>query len=247
MRFEPDEECRKPLLEHVRLMAELQPAAPLDRIQTAIAQRIRPASAHVGQTLATPCASHATDLEDISEVAVESQCQRHRQRMAGVTGDAKAIKAAAFTQHAGARDVNFAMRERDVLAIVDIRIGQVGDKEGVVVGDGRTEEQRPRLVEKQLPTGEKTRTAGIQPSLGGKDIAALVEHGEGVSGFEHAERGDYSLGRRDDRVLFLDRCVLVHTDRRTDCGVSNRYCQSCSLFVSNRTPLRRAGKDHRQW
>ena len=88
--------------------------------------------------------------------------------------------------------------QRDVVAVVEIRIGEVDREHGVVVAHVRAEQQRLLAVQRQLETGEETRVGMEQPvriAGRGADVAVAVGDDEGIAAFERTPRARDGLRR----------------------------------------------------
>ena len=107
-----------------------------------------------------------------------------------VVADRQALMARVFPEELQSLDMQRFPRRRQLPAGVDIRIGEIGGKEGIVVAHGRAQQQGPLAVHAQLEMGEIARIA-MEQAVGraheGKDIAVVIEQGEGIALLQRAK------------------------------------------------------------
>ena len=98
--------------------------------------------------------------------------------------------------------------QRDVVAVVEIRIGQIDREHGVVVAHVRPEQQRLLAVQRQLEPGEETRVVmeqAVRVAGRGADVAVAVGDDEGIAAFERTARAGDGLRRGNIERRFRKR------------------------------------------
>ena len=115
-----------------------------------------------------PGPARAPHLEDVREVAVETQGDRRVDSLQRVIRHAHALDTGSIPQHARSEYVKQSPRDRHLPVLPhDVGIRQVCGKDRVVLADRGTEEQRLTVAEEQFTCREKARSRVIQTVLAG--------------------------------------------------------------------------------
>ena len=187
---------------------EDQPRAPRRAIEAVIAQQDLVRRNDLAGAGAAARPLDAAHLEQVGEIAVEVQRKIESNRTIAVIAQREALIGGAAPQEDRARDVHDVLLQRDLVAVVEIRIGQVDREHGVVVAHVRPEQQRLLAVQRQLETGEKTRVVMEQPvriAGRGADVAVAVGDDERVAALERAPRARDGLRRGNIERRFRKR------------------------------------------
>jgi hypothetical protein len=147
----------------------------------------------------------------------------HSQGSVAEIAHQQALAACAVPEEFQPMHVNLFAAQRDLTVDQQIRIAQIGAEYGVVVLRHRAEQQRPRLFQEQFEVRQNARIAVIQPfgiSRLAADIAAMIEHGEGVAVLQRASAA--LLERCAGRDVMLGHGRFVRRQRRCLVGRGGR-------------------------
>ena len=178
--------------ELVRSRIEGQRRAPPRIVEALVAQQnLVRVGDQAARCRAAPCAALAADLEQIGEIIVEAQRERDLDRLEAVVAHRDALIGRAAPQEDRARDMDDVLLQHDVLAGVDIGIGEIDREQGVVVAHIGAEQQRLHVVQPQLEVRKKARI-GVEQSVraarGRADVPMAVDHDESVAVLQGAPR-----------------------------------------------------------
>ena len=188
---------------------------PLDLVETQIAELHAVIALERGATFAARCASFTAHLEQIREIRREPISQSQRKGPVAEVAHHEPLVARAVPDELHATQMNGLAAQRDLAVLEKIGIAEIRREYGVVVLGHRAQEKRPRLFEKQLQLRQHARVAVVEPLRIlrlAADIAAVIEHREGVSVLQRA--GAPLLQRRAHgdgelrRGCFVDRLAF---------------------------------------
>jgi hypothetical protein len=230
VRIEPEPKGGPPGVNRVRRAAPPDPRSPLDIVEADVSHHVLVARTIREARAASlpPCAAH---LENVGEVRIEPDDQRHLDRLRAVIADADHVDAEALAKDARAEQVDLAVREHQPVVAAHVDIGQVGDEHEVVIADRRAQKQRPASREQNLERREEPRSVIVEPVLagfGGDDVAVLVEHRERVALLQDACGADRALRVGGNRKIVFQLENLWH-----------QSVQSAAVWV-DRSPMTRA-------
>ena len=189
-----------------RLRVEGERGAPPGIVEPLVAQQhLRLAVDHAVRGRAAPRAPIAAHLEQVGEVVVEAQRERDLDGFQSVIAHVDALVGGALPQEDRACDVDDILVQDDLVAGVDVGIGQVDREQRVVVAHVRAEQQGLRAVQAQFEQREKPRIVVIEPvrSAGRRaDVAVAVNHEKCIAMLERAARTRRLCGRRNVERTF---------------------------------------------
>ena len=207
-------------------------------VQAAIVQQRLVGAAQIGRRRAAVFAVRAAHLEQVGKIVLEQDRDLQVDRAVAVIAHAKPLIGGAAPQEHGAQNVHGVLLQHDALVGHEVRIAQVDREGGIVVAQIGAEEQRVRGVDQQF---QPRQIAGVEMEQAGRaaarrrDVAAAVEHDEGVAVFENARRPGRRLLRGGDVERRFRR--LLHGNQV--CGGFGRHCVSLKLLKSSRSGRRR--------
>ena len=123
------------------------------------------------------------------------------------------VDAEAVAEHARSEEMDLAARHLQAVVAAHVDVGEIGDEDDVVVAHRRAEEERPPTRQEQFDGREKARPAVVEPLFLGfsaDDVAVLIEDGEGVAAFEHAQRPGGPLRVGENRELIVELQYVRH-------------------------------------
>ena len=153
-----------------------------------------------GGGTAAPLAPHASDLEQIGEVARKRQSEHAVHRAVAVVLDPQPLIGGVVPQKDRADDMKRVLRQHELLLEIDVGIGQIDGQQCIVVAHIGAQQQKLSAVELQFEQPEETRVAAIQPVRAagrGADVAMAVENREAVVVFEIPAWTRRGAGRRN--------------------------------------------------
>jgi hypothetical protein len=130
-----------------------------------------------------------------------------------VVRDADPFDGSAVGQHARSKHVQRAAAQNDLAVAHHVGVRQISGERTVILGDGRTEQQRFTAAEAQLEAGEKSSAGMIEPvrtPRSGNDVAVRIVDAEGIVPLENAHRCGGALRLADDRKLLFEFQYVGH-------------------------------------
>ena len=152
-------------------------------VEAAIAEPQRRAVDHRRGARAAALARRAAHFEDVGEVGVDVEGERHAHRLAAVVPQPDAARATSPSHRNRARNRWTISRGEHAIAVAERNVGvrQVGAEQLVVVLDARAQQQRPLAVQPQAEPRQVPRALVIQPLLARPNAPTsptVVEHAQ---------------------------------------------------------------------
>jgi hypothetical protein len=198
-----------------RHVAPLENGRSALAIQAAIVEAHRRAVDDRRGARAAALTRHAAHFEDVGEVRVDVEGERHAHRQATVVPQAKPLVPRRIPQESSTEQVDQIAGEHAIaVAERDVRIRQVGAEQLIVVLDARAQQQRPLPVHAQLEPRQIPGALVIQPLLARQqrsDIADGIEEREGVVVLQHRRALRGSRSGRQNVELVVDLNHVFHS------------------------------------
>ena len=186
---QPHPEDGLPQLQVVWFRVEVQRRAPDDLVQAVVGEDHGVAAAGIDAHVTVARTRLPADLEQVEKIRIEAQVDGQVVLDVIEIVEGEAFVDGRFPDELGSQHVNAVLAQAAAARPVGVRVGEIDAEQGIVVLDGRAEEERPAAVQRELVARQEPGVF-VEDALGcplaGEDVAVVVEHGEGIAVLEGA-------------------------------------------------------------
>ncbi len=195
-----------------RFRVEMHGRAPNNIVQTFVRVDHRLRRLDLAVDGAALLAAHASNLENVGEIAIENQRDGKLHVFAAVIGEVQALAYCILAHVACSVDVDRIFAQHEGAFGVDVGIGEVCAELKVGCVQCRAEKERRIVSDEQFEPGEVARVVmekAVAAIAERADVAVRVDDGECIVVFQDFVRATGPVRRRDEEIFFFGFVILV--------------------------------------